>query len=227
MKEKTHDEIVKLSQALTGELKLRETQEKFEELKEKALKRRKNAVNKGIVEGEVKIEDEDSASLNQKVIQNIKLFEWKAPIRPVLVFEMKSFTAIVALFLLFILYLAILGHFALMAALISLLFFIYVARTTEPIQVSHKITARGIDTMEKLYEWFMLGEFWFCKKNNQEMLVVDTKLRAPSKLIMLIDPDDRQAIFTLLQDKLLYRDVRDQSFVDKLVWGDMMKLEEV
>lgn len=229
---KTKKEIIKLSQALTGELKLRDTQEKFEELKNRALQRRKNAINKGIVDGKLKLQEEDEPSEansheTEKIVQNIKLFEWEAPVRPVLGFEMKSFAAIVALFLLFILYLAILGHFGLMATLIALLFFVYVARTTDPIKVKHKITARGIDTIDKLYEWFMLGEFWFCRKNGQEFLVVETKLRAPAKLIMLINSEDRAALFTLLQDKLLYRDVRNQSYWEKLVWGSMISLEDL
>jgi hypothetical protein len=153
---------------------------------------------------------------------------------------MKVFMAIVAASLVFIIYLAILGNYGLMGVLIALLFVIYAAGTTKPIEVKHRITARGIDTpitlnnegkeniaTSKLYEWYTLNEFAFYKKNDQILLVIETKLNIPSKLIMLVDEDQQEEIFMLLQDKLLYKDVRKQNQINILVEGQYVKLEEI
>ena len=54
-----------------------------------------------------------------------------------------------------------------MGVMIALVFFIYVAGATEPITTTHRITARGIETFDRLYEWFLMDNFYFTKKNNQ------------------------------------------------------------
>jgi len=114
-----------------------------------------------------------------------------------------------------------------MAAVVALVFLIYVAGTNNPVIVKHKITSRGIDTGNKLYEWFMLDSFWFSKKGDQYMLIVETKLRYPKALIMLFDESDKDAIFVLLQEKVLYKDIRKQSKLDRLTFGDYIPFDKV
>jgi hypothetical protein len=134
---------------------------------------------------------------------------------------------IVALILLFILYLAILGHYFLMGVMIALVFFIYVAGATEPIKTTHLIMARGVESFDKLYEWFMLDCFYFTVKNGHHMLIIETKLRFPSKLILLLDEKERSPLFVLLQDKLLYKDLRNRNFIEKATFGEYVPLEKI
>ncbi|HRX44387.1 MAG TPA: hypothetical protein P5059_04030, partial [Candidatus Dojkabacteria bacterium] len=178
-----------------------------------------------VVEKEFVLEESDIPT--KKVIQNMKLFEWEAPDRYAFNFQTKTFWVLLALILMFILYLAILGQYFLMAAIVGLVFFVYVAGTNKPIQVKHKITSRGIDTGNKLYEWFMLENFWFSIKNGQYMLIVESKLRYPKALIMLLEGADKDAIFVLLQEKVLYKDIRKQSKLDVLTYGDYIPFEEI
>ena len=114
-----------------------------------------------------------------------------------------------------------------MAAIISLLFFVYVAGTNKPMKIKHKITARGIDTGGRLYEWFTLDNFWFSIKNGQYLLVVETKLRYPKALLLLLDQADKDALFVLLQEKVLYKDIRKQSKIDILTYGQYIPFEEI
>jgi hypothetical protein len=217
-------ELFELSRLITGELALKDKQHEIEKLKKEAIEKQKEKIRSGILKGKTVLEDDPLAD---KVVQKLKLFEWDAPIRVKVIFEMKYFMIVVALSLVFILFLAILGHYGLMFAIIALLFFIYASGTTDPIVVKHTITARGIDSMDKLYEWYMLNDFWFTNKNGQNMLIVETKLRLPTKLILLLDEKDRASIFLLLQDKLLYKDIRKQSGIDKLTFGEYVPLEKV
>lgn len=217
------NDFSELAKVLTGEMSLRKKEEEAKRLKELAIKRHKQKMRSGVEEGDIVL---DKAT-EKTVIQKIDLFEWEAPIRTSFNFDMKVFVGIVILSLIFILFLAILGNYPLMFAIIALLFFIYVAGTTEPIKVTHKITTQGIETTDKLYEWFMLDKFWFANKNGQNLLIVSTKLRAPANLIMLLDEKDRAAIFVLLQDTLLYRDVKKLGRVEQLTFGEYIPMEEV
>jgi len=114
-----------------------------------------------------------------------------------------------------------------MAALISLLFFIYVVFSTKPEKVKHRITARGIEFGDKLYDWYMLKDFYFTKKKEQNFLLVDTKLRFPPALVILLDEEDRLPIFLLLQEYVLYKDIKKQKRFEKMSFGEYIPLDKV
>jgi len=220
-------EIKDLAKILSGEMDLMEKQEILEKKKVAAKKRNKEALVEKIANGSVKLEKDDETIDVETVVQNVKLFEWDAPIRIKYVFEMKAFMYIVAASLLFIVYLAVLGHYMLMLSIVSILFLLYVAGTTEPLIIKNIITARGIDTLDKLYEWFVLERFWFSVKNGQHMLIIETKLKFPGRLILMLDVKDRQAIFMLLQEKLLYREIKKMKKMEAMSFGEYVKLEEI
>ncbi len=217
-------EIGKFVDIISGEKALRKQEEKLKEEKRIAKENQKNSRREGIVKGKIKLEEEEKET---KVVQNIKLFEWKAPDRYEFNYESKTFLIVVALSLCFILLLAILGHYFMMAAVISMLFFIYVAGTTKPITVTHKITARGVDSIGKLYEWYMLDSFYFTKRKDVSFLLVETRLSWPGMLIMIIDEKDRDALFVLLEKKLLYKDIKKQGRFDKMSYGEYIPLEDL
>lgn len=217
-------EIGKFVDIISGEKSLRRQEEKLKEEKMVAKENQKKERREGIVKGKIKLEDEEK---EKKVVQNIKLFEWKAPDRYEFNYESKTFLIVVALSLLFILLLAILGHYYMMAAVIAMLFFVYVAGTTKPITVTHKITARGVDSIGKLYEWYVLDSFYFTKRGDVSFLLVETKLNWPGMLIMIIDEKDRDALFVLLEKKLLYKDMKKQEYFDKMSYGEYIPLEDL
>ncbi|MCD4811032.1 hypothetical protein K8R14_00280 [bacterium] len=223
MTSKIDKDLEYITKLISGEKALKKKEEKLKKLKEKAVKHQKDEKRRKIVEKEAKIE----GTAPKKVVQNIKLFEWEAPDRYEFAFDSKDFTIIVATSLILILFLAIVGKFFLMAALISLLFFIYVLGTTKPLVVKHKITAKGIDYSNRLYEWFLFTDFYFTKRKKQNFLIVTTELRFPSTLILLIDEKDRLPIFLLLQEFVLYKDVRKQGRLEKMNFGEYIELEKV
>jgi len=225
VKKKITNEFNDILDILSGEMQLREKEEKIKKLKEEAISKQKAIKRVQVASRDIVLEDSDVPT--KKVVQNIKLFEWEAPDRYEISFESKGFWVILSLSLLFILFLAILQQYYLMAAIISLLFFVYVAGTNKPMKIKHKITARGIDTGGRLYEWFTLDNFWFSIKNGQYLLVVETKLRYPKALLLLLDQADKDALFVLLQEKVLYKDIRKQSKIDILTYGQYIPFEEI
>jgi len=220
------DEIKALADIVTGEEVLKKEEERIATEKEKSKKRVKKERKREIIEKEVVLEKEEEVE-EKKVVQNIKVFEWEAPERVKIKFDNRSYLILVGASLVLILLLAVLGHYGLMAAIISLLFLIYVWGTTEPAIVKHRITARGIDLGTKLYEWYMLESFYFTKKGDQLFLFLDTKLRYPPSLIFLLEEGDKDPLFVILQDKLLYKDIRKQPKLSKFAYGEYISLEKV
>jgi hypothetical protein len=230
------DEIQKLAKLITSEAELEKKNEELERIKKSAKEKQRIISNRNIAEGKTSLERDEVLSpkelealgiKEQKVVQKVKLYEWTAPIRIAFPFEPRTFMILVAAFLAFILYLAILGHYGLMFALGALLFFIYVAGTTKPEDTTHMITSQGIDTFDNLYEWYMLNDFWYTEKNDQIMLVVDTKLRSPGRLTLLLKKDEMATIFMLLQDKLLYKEIKKPGSMYKLSYGRYIPIEEI
>jgi len=226
-KSKFQDELEQLSQIISGEVGLRKREETFERAKKEALENQKSIRRKNIISGKTKLEKDPISEDEKPIVQNIKLFEWEAPDRYEFKLSHKPFLIIVILSLLFILLLAILRNYLLMGSVIALLFAIYVLGTTRPQIVRHKITARGFDTGGKLYEWFLLKNFYFTKKNGQLMLLVETSLRLPAMLMFLVNEKDLKAIFVLLQEKLLYKDIRKQGRLEKMNYGEYIPLEKI
>ncbi len=220
-------EINTLYDIISGEKSLRERDKKISEMKKNAIKEMKNKRRKEIIEKDVEIEKDPVQ--NRKVVQNIKLFEWSSPDRYQLKFSNKNFLMIVALSLVLILLLAILKHYLMMGSVIAVLFLLYVSGTTKPITISNKITARGIESYDKLFEWYMLDSFYFCKKETSEYysLIVETKLNIPRVLFLISSQEDKDALFVLLQDKLMYKDIRKQSRLDEITYGKYIPLEKV
>ncbi len=220
------DEMSALARVVSGEDALRKREEKIAEMKEEAVKEEKIERKKKIAKGEAVLKKEEEIE-DKKVIQNIKIFEWEAPEIAKIKFEKKSYLILVGACLLLILYFAILGNYGLMSCLIALLFLIYVWGTAEPRIVKHKITARGIDLGDKLYEWYMLDSFYFTKKEGQLFLFVDTRLRFPPCLTFMLGEEDKDALFVILQDKLLYKDIRKQDKLSRISYGEYIPLEKV
>lgn len=225
VKKKITTEFNDILDILSGEMQLREKEEKIKKLKEEAISKQKTVKRVKVASKDLVLEESDIPT--KKIVQNIKLFEWEAPDRYEISFESKGFWVILSLSLLFILFLAILQQYYLMATIISLLFFVYVAGTNKPMIVKHSITARGIDTGGRLYEWFTLDNFWFSIKNGQYLLIVETKLRYPKALLLLLDQADKDALFVLLQERVLYKDIRKQSKIDILTYGQYIPFEEI
>lgn len=223
---KEKDQFAKLAEILTGEKNLRDKEAKIRKEKKKAIQEEKDRRRAKIVKGEDVLEVEEVQK--KEIVQNIKLFEWKAPERYEIKLNNKGFLIILAVSLLFIVLLAILGKYYLIAAIISVLFVIYAAGTTKPLVVSHKITARGIDTAGKLYEWYMLEDFYFSKKGDVYTLMIHTKLNFPKALVLLCKEKDKDPLFVILQKNLLYKDIRKkQSKIDIISYGEYIPLEKV
>lgn len=153
------------------------------------------------------------------------LYRWKAPMRHFKKMDIKKYWVLLAGVLGLFVVLAILGQFWFMAAIASVMFLLYVLGTVPPVEVEHLISTIGVETLEKEYKWEELAAYWFSRRDEQLILNIDTKLRIPARVIMLINPADQANIQKILVDRLTYKDFRKQGKVSKITDGEWLPMD--
>jgi hypothetical protein len=121
------------------------------------------------------------------------LYVWTAPSRP---FKQRdrqfyvttfAITGIVSLILLFA------EGMMPVLLIISLVFLYYVLSTVEPEKIEYKITNKGVKIAGRLTEWNFLNRFWFTRKLDTDLLVIETSL-IPGRMEMVIKEGDKTSI---------------------------------
>lgn len=155
------------------------------------------------------------------------LIAWQAPVRPFKKRDKEFFTTVAAIAFLVCVILLFIKEWLGIAVVVSLVFVGYVLATVEPEKTEHEITTRGIKTGEKLYKWEELRRFWFSNKWGQQILNVDTKLRFPSQLILLLADQSQDKIKELI-GKYLQFEEPEITFMDRSAkWlSDKIPLEK-
>lgn len=77
--------------------------------------------------------------------------------------------------------------------IVSLVFLYYVLSTVEPEKVEYKITSKGIKVSGKLTEWQYLVRFWFSKRFETELLVIES-LMIPGRIEFVITPEIKEKL---------------------------------
>ena len=98
---------------------------------------------------------------------------------------------------------------------------VYVLATSIPESVEHRINNMGIISGGKVFLWEDLDSFWFDKKGDERILVVQTYLRFPSRLIILLSNVADRTILDILERHIHYHHRPVHTLFDK--WA--MKLQ--
>lgn len=160
---------------------------------------------------------------NQEVMEERKikppvelktLLSWSAPVRPFKKRDREYYTTIAAIVFLLAVILLFLKEWLLIAVLVALMFVSYVLATVPPEKVEHEITTRGIVTGGKSFKWEELTRFWFSKKWKDNILHIDTNLRFPSRLMMLLGAVEEKKIKDLLKTKVQFEEP-EETFMDR------------
>jgi hypothetical protein len=153
----------------------------------------------------------------QKEKQELKtLFVWKAPLRAFTRRSKKYFTNLSLIVLAISLILIFLKEFFLVGVILALLFVAYVYSTVEPEIFENKITTQGVYLGNHTYLWNELTEFWFLKRGDQHLLNIDTGLRFPSRLYVVVEDADVPKVKELLSSHLSFREEPKLTVVDRL-----------
>lgn len=157
------------------------------------------------------LEGKDSSDL--QVVK--ELFSWVAPERVFVARDKKWFGNLAILGLLLLVITLFLRDFLLMGVILAVLFVFYILATVPPEKVENKITTQGLVIHNHSYLWEELADFWFSEKYGQELLKIETYLRFPPELVLLIDKEDKDKIRDLLAKYIPFREVASKGLIDK------------
>lgn len=149
------------------------------------------------------------------------LLSWEAPSRPFRKKDRSYYTTIAILVILLVLIAFLASEFLLIGALLSFAFVAYVLAFVPPHNVSYRISTQGITIGEDFYFWHFLDAFWFKEKEKQKVLHIQTRLRFPAQLMLVLGNEDEEKIKKTIARFLPYVEVPYKSWMEK--WSESLQ----
>ena len=149
-----------------------------------------------------------------KPVELKSLLKWEAPVRPFKKRDREYYTTIAAIVFLLAVILLFLKEWLLIAVMVALMFVAYVLATVPPENTSHEITTLGLVVSGKSYLWKELRRFWFSRKWSETILHLDTNLKFPGRLMLLLGGIPEARVKELLEKQIQY-EVPEKTFMDR------------
>lgn len=144
------------------------------------------------------------------------LFRWQSFSRPYTKRTTKWLIYTLLLVATIVLILLFVHEFFIIAPVLALAFVAYILATVPPEIIENAITTQGINTADRSYIWEELDDFWFTEKRGFTLLHIDTFLSWPRRILLLINPADKEKIKETLARYLPYRELPKTSWLDHL-----------
>ncbi len=154
---------------------------------------------------------EDIASA-QTEKRDEELLAWVSPSRLFKRRDKEYFTNIGAIVFLLTIILVFAREFVLIAAVLSIVFLIYVLSTVPPEDVRHRLTTLGVESADHFYRWETLEEFWFEEQWGQVILIIRPVLGP--RILVLLGNEDKQKVREIMVKHIPFRENPDKSWVD-------------
>jgi len=157
----------------------------------------------------------DEVVTEERVVGGLK---WQAPSRPFKKMNPKFYSTVGILVVAVCLVLLVAGQFALIAAVLAILFVTYVLSNVSPEKIHHEITNRGVSFAGKVYLWDELKGFGFKHKDGYTLLLINTKTAFPGQLIMILEKIDLEEVKRALVTHLPFEEkLGEKDFSEKLM----------
>lgn len=154
----------------------------------------------------------DTAPEIQQDVRQEVLLAWSSPSRVFKRRDKEYFTNVGAIVFLLIVILIFAREFLLIAAVVSIVFLIYVLSTVPPEEVTHRLTNLGLESAGHYYRWEELSEFWFEEQWGQTLLVLQPN--TGTRIILLLGQEDKNKIRELIAKYIPFRETPDKTWVD-------------
>ncbi len=146
------------------------------------------------------------------------LLSWEAPSRPFRKKDRSYYTTIAILVILVCLIAFLFREFLLMGVLLALAFVSYVLAFVPPHNIKYRISTQGITIGEDFYFWHFLDAFWFKQKEGHKVLHIQTRLRFPAQLMLVLIPQDEEKVKKIVARFLPFVEVPYKSWMEK--WSE-------
>jgi hypothetical protein len=90
--------------------------------------------------------------------------------------------------------------------IISLVFLYYVLSTVQPEEIEYKITTKGVKIATKLTEWQLLNRYWFTKRFDNELMIIDTVM-LPGRIEFVINTEIKDKLKKEISAYIPYEEV--------------------
>ncbi len=140
------------------------------------------------------------------------LYTWCSPSRLFKKRDKEYFTNVGAIVFLLIVILLFAREFLLIAAVVSVVFLIYVLSTVPPEDVEHAITTLGLESAGQFYRWEEFVEFWYDEQWGQTLLVI--KPRVGARVTVILGNADQKKVRDLIAQHIPFREAPEKSWVD-------------
>lgn len=164
---------------------------------------------------------EELDAKRQAALEAKSIISWKSPVRVFKARSNKYFTKVGVYALLFILLAIAFSEFVLVGVIIALVFMVYVLATSIPEKIEHRINNMGIVSGGRVFLWEDLDSFWFDKRGDERLLIVQTYLRFPSRLIILLSDVSDRTILEIMEKHLHYHHRPVHTLFDK--WAQALQ----
>lgn len=158
---------------------------------------------------------EELDTKHQAALEAKSIISWKSPVRVFKARSRRYFIKIALFAFVFILAAIAFEEIALVGVIIALVFMAYVLALSAPETIEHEITNMGIISGGKPFLWEDLDSFWFDKRGDDRLLIVQTRLRFPTRLIILLTAVSERTLLDLLEKHLHFHHGPVHTLFDK------------
>lgn len=177
------------------------------------------------------VQQVEAPKMKEKSSEELKyevLISWKAPMRIFRKRAKEDYIRIIFIALCAITFFFIVRQYMLILVTVALVFLTFVMWSVPPELVEHKVTTRGIYSIDRMYEFNILNKYWFSYVSGVYLLNIETELRLPARLILLIgDKQNVDEVHAVLRDWLSYKIISKQNFIEQKIDGTYIPLSDV
>lgn len=155
--------------------------------------------------------DERPATSNENSKEEVYL-SWTSPSRLFKRRNKEYFTNIGAIVFLLVVILIFAREFVLVAAVLSIVFLIYVLSTVPPEDIAHRMTDTGIESGGHFYRWEELRAFWFEEQWGQVLCILQPLVGA--RIIILLGSQDKKEIQGIAEKHIPFLEHPEKSWVE-------------
>lgn len=165
---------------------------------------------------------EEIESKHEAAFKANAIISWKSPVRVFKARSRKYFVKVGLYGLIFTLAAIFFEEYVLVGVIWAVLFVVYVLASAAPDNIDHKIISSGIVSGGKAFLWEELDSFWFETKGDDRLLVVETYMHFPRRLLIILSPSvSERAIHEILKDHIHYHHAPVHTLLDK--WATFLQ----
>lgn len=149
------------------------------------------------------------------------LLAWQAPSRPFRKKDRSYYTTLAVIVILLVLILLLAREFLLIATILSLAFVAYVLAFVPPHKLNYRVSTQGVTIGEDFYFWHFLDSFWFKESQGHKVIHIQTRLRFPAQLMLVLEGMDEEKAKKVVSRFLPFHEIPYKTWLEK--WSESLQ----